>query len=111
MPSGSERSTIAIPIAALFHVELLFPAIDLHVPVVMAANPASREDIVKLVGDVDASYIERILRTHATMEEIKTALGDLRGRSAQPPAPPSGRAATVRGILEDLFHETPRRPG
>jgi hypothetical protein len=74
----------------------------------MAEVPASREEIASLVGEAEDSYVERILRTRATTDEIKTALGDIRGQSARAAAP-SKRAATVRGILEDLFREKPSK--
>jgi len=73
--------------------------------------PASREEVATLLGDVDALYIDRVLDTGASVDEIGEAIDGLEGKFAEPRILPSSvRVEGVREILEELSDpgSTPR---
>jgi hypothetical protein len=77
-------------------------------PVVsMLDPPATRAEIVELIGDGasagDGDAVERILAVGASLDEIGLAIDDLEGRLTDPhQAPSSERVTAVRAILADL---------
>lgn len=66
-------------------------------------NPVLAEEIGEILGDVDGFTIERILDTHATLDEICEALADLEDerRFGERRESTSSRVAAVREILEE----------
>lgn len=68
----------------------------------MQDPPATRAEIAELIGDddrsADASFIERIRATGASVDEIGEAIDDLDGRPARR-VPSSLRVAAVRELL------------
>jgi hypothetical protein len=71
---------------------------------VMPSPPASREEILELVGEVDDSFIDRIHDTGASIDEIAEAMDALTGRfSAQAYIASSTPVVVVQAILEELF--------
>ena len=72
--------------------------------------PASREEVAALLGDVDSSYVDRVIDTGASIDEIGEAMDDLEGRFAESRhEPSSSRVAEAREVLVDLFGDaTPR---
>lgn len=66
-----------------------------------AFPPASREEIVAMLGDVDSSYVDRVLDTGASVDEIGEAADDLVGAEFRN-LPSSTRVAEVRKILAEL---------
>ena len=65
---------------------------------------ASREEIVELIGEVEGSFIQRILDTHASVDEIAEAIDDLEGRFAElPHIATTTRVIEVRHVLAELF--------
>jgi hypothetical protein len=66
-------------------------------------TPASREEVAAVLGEVDDSYVDRVLDTGASLEEIGEAIDDLEGRFAESRHVPSSAAvARVREILREL---------
>jgi hypothetical protein len=73
--------------------------------------PATREEVAALLGDVDDSYVDRVLDTGASLDEIGEAIDDLEGKLTEPRHVPSTvSVAEVHEILEELFDAsaTPR---
>jgi hypothetical protein len=66
------------------------------------------EDLEEVLGDIDTFTIERILDTHATVEEVAEALSDLEDerRFGERREATTARVAEVRAILEDMISET-----
>jgi len=72
----------------------------------MQDPPATRAEIAELIGDddrsADASFIERIRATGASVDEIGEAIDDLDGRSREARHTPSStRVAAVRALLDE----------
>jgi hypothetical protein len=72
----------------------------------MSSPTVSREEVVALLGDVDATIAERIAATGATVDELGAALDDLdhERRFGERRIPVSTRIAEIREILEELEH-------
>jgi hypothetical protein len=70
-------------------------------------SSVTAEEVEDLLGEVDPLIIERILATHATLEEVGEALADVEDeqRFGERRAPASPRVAEVREILEDVLDE------
>lgn len=70
-------------------------------------SSVTAEEIEDLLGEVDPLIVERILDTHATLEEVAEALADVEDekRFGERRAPASPRVAEVREILEDVLDE------
>jgi hypothetical protein len=68
---------------------------------------ATAGELEALLGDIDPFAIERILDTHATIDEAAEALADLEDerRLGERHQPSSARVAQVREILEDALDE------
>lgn len=81
------------------------PVCALHPSRWMQDPPASRAEIAALIGDddrsADASFIERIRATGASVDEIGEAIDDLEGhgQSTAAHAPSTTRVAAVRALL------------
>jgi hypothetical protein len=72
----------------------------------MSAPPATREEIVELIGEVDESFIDRIRDTGASIDDIAEAVDDLEGRAAeQPYVASSTTVAAAHAILKELFDD------
>jgi hypothetical protein len=66
--------------------------------------PASREEVSALLGEVDSSYVDRVLDTGASLDEIGEALNDLEGHAGGTSRiPSSARVASARQVLAELF--------
>src|SRR5438552_1812210 len=66
--------------------------------------PAAREEIAALLGEVDASYIDRVYDVGASLDEIGEALDDLEGKFPETRhLPSSTRVSEVREVLNELF--------
>jgi hypothetical protein len=69
----------------------------------MQAPPASNAEIAALIGDddrsADASFIERIRATGASVDEIGEAIDDLEGQFPAAHVPSTERVAAVRALL------------
>ena len=82
------------------------PALTLH-PIHSMASlpPASREEIAAMLGEVDSSYLDRVLDIGASVDEIGEAMDDLEHRFAELRHEPSSiRVAQVRTVLAELFN-------
>ena len=65
--------------------------------------PATRDEVVMLLGEIDVWYVDRILDIGASIDEISEAIGALEGRLAEPQNLPStARVAEVREVLREL---------
>jgi hypothetical protein len=70
-----------------------------------AFPPASREEIVAMLGEVDNSYIDRVFDVGASLDEIGEAMDDLEHRFSEMRHEPSTlRVAQVRQVLVELFN-------
>ncbi|HEY5951335.1 MAG TPA: hypothetical protein VIV40_37840 [Kofleriaceae bacterium] len=70
----------------------------------MPAPPATREEIIELIGEVDESFIDRIRDTGASIDDIAEARDDLEGRFGQQPLVASSTTVVaVHAILKELF--------
>jgi hypothetical protein len=68
-------------------------------------NPASANDVSRLLGDVDPLAIERIIATGATSDEIVEAFRatqDEYGFGEESHEPSSPAVAEVRAVLDEL---------
>jgi|ERR1051325_586701 len=73
-------------------------------PLMTHSPPASRDEIAMLLGEVDESYVDRVLDIGASVDEISEAIADLEGRLAEPQHLPStARVAEVREVLCELI--------
>src|ERR1043166_8289017 len=73
-------------------------------PLMTQSPPATRVEIAILLGEVDESYVDRVLDVGASVDEISEAIADLEGRLAEPQHLPStARAAEVREVLGELI--------
>jgi hypothetical protein len=65
------------------------------------------EEIEELLGDVAPSIIDRIIDTHATLEELVEAVADAEDeqRFGERRAPASLRIAELREIIEEVLEE------
>src|SRR5258705_2879835 len=82
------------------------PVHKLHRPHVMQDPPASRAEIAALIGDddrsADASFIDRIRNTGASVDEIGEAIDELEGQFPEAVhVPSSTRVAAVRALLAE----------
>jgi hypothetical protein len=71
----------------------------------MPTNPATANDVSRLLGDVNPIALERILETGATPDEIAEALRvveDERGFGEETHEPSSSRVAEVRAVLHEM---------
>jgi hypothetical protein len=69
-------------------------------------NNLSREDVVRIVGDMDDLVVARIVATGATATELKEAVAEAEaalGLGEVAPEPSSPRVARVRAILRDVL--------
>jgi hypothetical protein len=75
-----------------------------------AFPPASREEIIAMLGEVDQSYVDRVFDIGASVDEIGEALDDLERFAETRHDPPTLRVARVRQVLAELFEadEAPR---
>jgi hypothetical protein len=64
--------------------------------------PASFDEIVQLVGEIDPSAVRRIEELGATVDEIAEALGLLQ-QDELVREPSSPRVAELRAVLADAF--------
>jgi hypothetical protein len=77
--------------------------------VIMASPSVSAQDLRQLLGDVDDVFIERIVETEASLDDVVEALHDVedeREFGEVPRVPTSAIAAEVRVILRELFAAT-----
>jgi hypothetical protein len=65
--------------------------------------PASFDEIVQLVGDIDPSTVRRIEEIGASVDEIAEALGMLEGERELALDPTSPRVAEVRALLAEAL--------
>jgi hypothetical protein len=71
--------------------------------------PASREEVAELLGDLDKSYVDRVLATGASLDEIGEAIDDLEGKFPESRhVPSSTRTAEVHKVLEEVFDPNAR---
>jgi hypothetical protein len=71
-------------------------------------STATFDEVVEILGDVDDEYIERIIDTGASVEQIGEALSDLEDElrfAEERRTETSPQAAAVRVILEELLDE------
>lgn len=68
---------------------------------------ATAEELEEVLGDTDPFIIERILDTHATVDEVVEALAELQDerRFGERREPSTVRAAEVREILEEVIDD------
>jgi hypothetical protein len=68
---------------------------------------ATAQEFQALLGDIDPLAIERILDTHATIDEVAEALADVEHERSmgERRMPSSTRVAAVREILEEVLDE------
>ena len=81
--------------------------------VAMPVNPATAADVTRLLGDIDAIVLERILATGATPDEIGEALRvveDERGFGEVPHEPSTPKVAEVRAVLHEMSVLEPEGP-
>jgi hypothetical protein len=72
----------------------------------MAESPATRADVTALLGEVDSSYIERVLDIGASVDEIGEAIRAL--EVTDPHRASGNRVAEVRAVLEELIDANAR---
>ena len=79
----------------------------MHECALMSSPPVSSEEIVEVLGEVDASIVDRIVDTGASADELGEAIDDLdhERRFAERRLPASTRIAELRSILDDLSQE------
>jgi len=65
-------------------------------------TPATREEVAELLGEIDASYIDRVFDTGASVDEIGEAI-DAIERVAPRATTSSIRVEQVRTVLGELF--------
>jgi hypothetical protein len=67
-------------------------------------TPATRDDVIELLGEVDDLVVERVVATGASVGEIGEALDSLEGeyRSGEGRVELSPRVIEVRAILADV---------
>ena len=63
-------------------------------------NPATASDVSRLLGDVDPLFVERIVETGASPDEIDEALRA--DQDDEPHEPSSARVVEVRAVLAEL---------
>jgi len=66
-------------------------------------TPATFDEIVQLVGEIDPSTVRRIEELRATVDEIAEALGMLDEQAEFPRDPSSPRVAEVRALLAEAL--------
>ncbi len=66
-------------------------------------SPASFDEIVQLVGDIDPSTVRRIEESGASVDEIAEALGMLEEQHELPREPSSPRVAEVRALIAEAL--------
>jgi len=65
--------------------------------------PATRVEVALLLGEIDDSYIDRVLDIGASVDEISEAIADLEGRLTEPQHLPStARVAEVHEVLREF---------
>jgi hypothetical protein len=67
---------------------------------------ATEADVTRLLGDVDALTISRILAIAPSRDELDEALReveDATGFGEEPRTPSTARVASVRAVIEDLI--------
>lgn len=79
----------------------------------MTTPAMTAEELTGLLGDVEATTIQRILDTGASIDEIGEALSELEEDDAGDVAhaPSSPRVLEVKRILEELADEDREDPG
>ena len=80
---------------------------DVHLPGDMEqpSNPATADDVLRIVGDVDPLIVERILATGASADEIGEALREVedeQGFGEGIHISSSPRVSEVRAVLEEM---------
>lgn len=76
---------------------------------IRTAHPATASEISELLGELEPLTLEKLLATHATVDEVAeavSAIEDEDGFGEVHHAPPTPREAEVRAILEDLMFES-----
>src|SRR5256885_16791496 len=80
-------------------------------PSMTQSPPATRDEVALLLGEVDDSYIERVLDIGASVDEISEAIGDLEAGPTVPQHLPStARVAEVREVLKELIESASGSP-
>lgn len=74
----------------------------------MPSRPATAADVNRMLGEVDALVVSRILATGVTVDELDEALRATEdelgfGEESHPPSSP--RVAAVRQVLDELAAE------
>jgi hypothetical protein len=75
----------------------------LVIPLAANAMAATPEEIRALLGEVEPSFIDRIIETGASLAEITEAIDDLEGQFTAPHVPSTVRVAEAREILGELI--------
>jgi hypothetical protein len=76
-------------------------------------NPATANDVSRLLGEVDPLVLERILTTGASADEIAEALTvaeDERGFGEEPHEPSTPKVAEVRALIDEMAVLDPEVP-
>ena len=71
-------------------------------------TPATANDVLRMLGDVDPLIVERILATGASPDEIVEALRSVEdeiGFGEESHEPSSGRVAEIRALMWDVMAE------
>jgi hypothetical protein len=70
-------------------------------------TPATATQLAEILGELDTFTIERILDTHATIDEVTEARAGLEDerRFGEPREPTTARVDAVRMILRDLVDD------
>ena len=72
-------------------------------PPMTQSPPATRVEVALLLGEIDDSYIDRVLDIGASVDEISEAIADLEGRLTEPQHLPStARVAEVHEVLREF---------
>lgn len=73
----------------------------------MQTEPATHDEIVELLGEVDQLLVDRLLDSSATVAELEEAieLAFAEQQRGEQPFPSSGRVASVREILAEMIPE------
>jgi hypothetical protein len=72
----------------------------------MTMTKLSREDVVRIVGDMDDIIVARLVGTGATVAELREAVAEVQVGEAlgEPtPEPSTPRVAQLRAILRDVL--------
>lgn len=76
---------------------------------VSAGHPATASEIVELLGEIEPLTVQKLVATHATIEEVAEAVSAIEDEATVGEvhhAPATTREAAVRAILEALMFES-----